>query len=81
VLMNGLPLLRMLAIASIVLRYHRLANGHVELVSSDQTAMRGCRYTRDRIFRDLIQLHCDRRVAAHRDTRSLGDPCGDRGWR
>lgn len=65
VLMDGLPLLRVLTIASIVLRCHRLANGHVELVASDQTAMCGCRDTWNRIFRDLIQLRCDLRIAAH----------------
>jgi hypothetical protein len=67
VLMDGLPLLQVLAIAPVILGYHRLANGHVELVPSDQTTVRGCRQARDRIFRDLIQLRCNCRIAAHSD--------------
>ena len=82
VLMDRLPLLRVLAIAPIILRYHRLANGHVELVPSDQTAMCGCWQARDRIFRDLIQLRCNCWIATHSDkegnTGSLCGPCGDR---
>lgn len=72
VLLDGLPLLRVLSIVSVVLHDYRLANGHVELVSTDQTTMGRCGNTGNRIFWDLIQLRGDCRIAAHDDEEDGG---------